>query len=257
MPAQATVPILHKAACVLRALAEGESIGSIQQLARSAEIPTTTCFRIVNTYEQEGWVAKPDGFGRGYRLSHGLLGLLAPLRDYERLFARALPRLRRLADDTGLCAKLSIRDGLEAVTVERAEPSDGLSLTSAIGARFPVVIGSSGAALLHRLEEAELKRIIEQSPASAWEHQSEGDLRRRIEECRATGLCHDAGSYRPGVAGVSSFITHEGIDAAVTLTGLSRDVESIERTQLDRLLHEAIAGLRRGLDETPAGASKR
>ncbi len=220
-------------------------------------MPTTTCFRIVNSFEQEGWIGKPDEARRGYRLSYGLLPLLAPFADYQKLFARAEPRLRRLAEDIGLCAKLSIRNGLEAVTVERAEPPQGVAVTSPIGARFPVVVGSSGAALLASVDGSDLRRICEQSPPSAWDYQRVDDLEQHLADCREKGFCRDVGSYRPGIAGISASVAYEQIDAAITLTGLTQDLDANRDGHLIARLLDAVANLEQDLRDAWSGRGGR
>ncbi len=228
MPAQTTVPILHKTVRLLAILAGNCEPRSIQQLANAAGMATTSCFRVLSTLEQERWIIRPGAGHVGYRLGMGLLPLLASLRNHQRLFERSGPGLQRLADHTGMGVKLSIREGAEAVTVQRAEPADAVAVTNPVGSRFGVVLGSTGAALLAGLDAATLSRVIERSPAEAWRRQTPDDLRRRVHHCVDQGYCFDRGSYHPQLGGLSAPIRHPELSLAVTITGMLSDLEEIK-----------------------------
>ena len=241
MSAQTTVPILHKAIRVLEALAGDTACGSIQQLAKASAVPTTSCFRIVNTLETERWIAKPGPGQPSYRLSTGLLPLLGPLQRYQQWRDRVQPTLQTLALQTGLSAKLSVREGNEAVTIARAEPTGGMAVTNSIGSRFAIVIGATGAALLMGLDKIELDEIINISDASCWQHQTSKQLRTRIATCKRTGLCKDDGSYHPQIgAWAAPVILDENTSAAITITGLADDLKHRSDKTLRSALREAI-----------------
>ncbi len=243
MPAQSTVPILHKAIRVIRALSGPVEIGSIQQLAEVAGVATTSCFRIANTLERERWVTKPGPGDPYYRLSVGLLPLLEPLQNVQRLVALSQSSLTALAQATSLSAKLSVREGLEAVTIARVEPNTGMSIGSPVGSRFPIVVGSSGAALLAALADAEIQRIVKASPPQAWAHQQPSELLVRVAACRSAGVCVDVGSYHPSLAGWSATITSRGLHAAVTVTGLTQDLLARGESQIVPALRQAAKQL--------------
>ena len=91
---------------------------------------TTSCFRVINTLEQEHWITRTGHKRGGYRLSVGLLPVLKSLQDRQRVFEAAAGELQAPADRVGLAAKLSAREGDEAVTVLRAWPNGTQALAS-------------------------------------------------------------------------------------------------------------------------------
>ncbi|MEM1207660.1 MAG: helix-turn-helix domain-containing protein [Planctomycetota bacterium] len=230
----AGVPAVARAIRVLEAVREGPA-GSVQQVARAAGVAVTSCFRILNTLEQHRWVARTGTRSGGYSLSVGLLPYVEAFRPYDELRAAARPALDQLAASLGLSVKLSVRVGWEAMTLARAEPPDGMVVASASGARFAVVLGATGGALLSLLDDAEVEAAIEAGPASAFAHQSPGDVRQRVEACRAEGACMDSGSYRPGIGGCAAPVPGwPGIEAAVSVVGLASDLASIDAAALRR-----------------------
>ncbi|MEM6504011.1 MAG: helix-turn-helix domain-containing protein [Planctomycetota bacterium] len=240
MPDSTTVPVLTKTIGLLRLLAEGTDATTLPRLAGAAGLATTSCYRIVNTLEREGWITKPNGSGGRYRLSTGLLPLLAPLQNLDALFDRLEPVLQQLATDLNLGAKLSVREGGMARTVRRAEPVDALSVTHPVGSRFPLAFGATGAALLASIENAELERLMASSPDTVWQHQAPDDLRRRVAECRTTGVCFDLGSYRPDIAGAAILVPSDHATLAVTVTGLRSDIDALGHDHLRHVLLQAM-----------------
>lgn len=239
-----TVPVLHKAMRVLRALSSTDrSIHSIGALANETGVPTTTCFRIVNTFAAEGYLQKPGPDAPTYRLAAGLLALLGPLIGAQELADRIKPRLRRLAESTGLGVKLSIREGTEAVTLAKAESPVGVSVAYPVGSRFMVATGSAGAALLADLDDETVAALLDKSPPEAWTHQTRDSVWERIGEARRAGVVIDHGSYRPELAGASVAIRPadtNGPQAAITVTGLAVDFDRLDPTSLRATLLEAV-----------------
>lgn len=254
VPDSSTVPVLTKAIGLLRLIAEGTDAGSLPKLAKAAGLATSSCYRIVNTLERAGWITTPGGSGipgARYRLSTGLLPLLAPLRGLESWFDRIEPCLQRLADDLKLSAKLSVREGSVAVTARRAEPADELSVTHPVGSRFAVGLGATGAVLLALTDDAELERVIAASPDHVWQHQSPDDLRARVADGRRTGVCLDMSSYRPHIAGAAIRVPDAPVPLAVTVTGLRADLEALGEARLRGALQQAMRGLRATQPDEP------
>ncbi|MGF1632500.1 MAG: IclR family transcriptional regulator [Phycisphaerae bacterium] len=243
------VPVLHKAIRLLRGIAEGagQSV-SLAQLASAHQVATTTCFRILNTLREEGFVAATPG--GGWRLSAGLMPLVRGLAPYAELAERLAPVLQSLSGSTGLTAKLSVLEGHESVTLLRISPPQSVSITSPPGARFPVVVGATGSALLAGLLEsgagqAAVDAAVKAAPAEAWRRQTRAELARRVEACRRHGWCHDVGGYHEQVAAVAAVVPPAarpaGVVAAVSLIGWPADVEPAKRQRLAKALRTALA----------------
>lgn len=238
-----TVPVLHKAMRVLRVLSNTDHpLHSIGVLAAEADVPTTTCFRIVNTLAAERLLQKPGPDAPSYRLAAGLLTLLSPLQGAQDLVDRMKPRLSRLAKLTGLGVKLSIREGNETVTLAKAEPPVGVSVTYPVGSRFMVATGSAGAALLADLDNATVAALLDSSPVEAWQHQTRELVWERIDDARRDGVVIDHGSYRAELAGASAAIQSLNANepqAVITVTGLAVDFDRLDLSSLRAALLDA------------------
>lgn len=235
-----TIPVLKKAIEVLREVAAGGET-TAKGLAQQANVSRSTTYRILQTFLAEDWVrATADG---RHELSVGLLPLLKPLRRHEALIETARPVLEKLAADTGLTAKLSVRDGDRALTLVRAESPRETSISVRVGAAYHLALGSSGAVLLADLDAKERGVVLDRAPSACWEHQKPADVAARIAECRRLGYCGDFGGYRPSVHAVSAPVRNGAgaVVGAFTLVGFAQDFEGRRRAAMAKHLLAAAA----------------
>lgn len=242
-----TVPILKKAVAVLRAIPTAGDDTTTKALAQTLDLPHSTTYRILQTLIAEDWVRPAPG-GR-HELSFGLLPLLQPLVKHESLIETARPLLTRLAADTGLAAKLSVRQDTQAVTVLRAESPRETSVSVKVGAAFPLALGSSGAVLISELPAADRQAVLDQAPKACWAHQSRTDVEARIRDLRRTGVCADFGGYQPSVHALSAAVRDRSgaVVGAFTLVGFSQDFDGKKNKTLARELLAAAAACTRRL----------
>lgn len=195
------VPVLHKAIRLLTAIATDNTAPGASRLARRLGIAPATCYRIVYTYQQAGWIRRQSG--GGYELAPSLAALLDGLRPHRRLAEIAEPILGRLSQELGLTLKLCVRSGDDAVTVTRLDPPTAMLVTGGAGTCFHLCYGSSGAAVTVDLDERAMKNLIGAAPRELWTRQQPKDFLARVEDCRHKGYCVDRGSYHPDVHSVS------------------------------------------------------
>lgn len=243
------VPALEGAIRILAALAEDPGDATSLGLARRLKLSQSTCYRILKTLEEADWI-RPDE-GGGYRFSLGLLPYVKPLVGIERTVSTLEPVLRELARETGLTAKCSIRQGAEQVTLTRIESPRPLAVSSPVGARYPVVLGASGACLLSRHDARALSLLVCQADREQlWGHETEDDLRRRLVACHRDGLCENIGRHPQGIDTLSAPLYVEGDVYALTLVGLRGDFEPRRRNVLRRALLDAVKAVGEMADST-------
>jgi Transcriptional regulator len=241
-----TIPVLRKAVALLREIAAGGET-TTKALARQTGVSHTTTYRVLRTLMAEDWV-RPVAGGR-HELSFGLLPLLQPLVRHELLVETVRPALVALAADTGLAAKLSVRQGSHAVALLRAESPRETSVSVRVGASFHLCLGSSGAALLSDLPPEERRALIERAPKSVWAHQTPEDVETRVAECRRTGVCGDFGGFQPHVNALSSAVRGRGgeVVGALTIIGFAQDFEGAARKKLAKRLLAATDACNRAI----------
>nr|MDT0657339.1 IclR family transcriptional regulator [Micromonospora sp. DSM 115978] len=125
---------------------------SLSDIARRAGLPLATAHRLVG--ELVAWGALTRGTDGGYTIGVRLweVGLLSPL--HSRLREVAAPFLHDLAASTRENAHLAVRDGGEALYVEKFTGHRAVPILSRVGGRLPLHATGVGKALLAYSEPA-------------------------------------------------------------------------------------------------------
>ena len=92
----------------------------ISTIADLLSLPRTTVYRLIASLEQRGFVKRTDTQAT-YFLSFKFLELGEIVRESLELRALALPFMEKLRDEVNLAVHLVVRDGDEAVYVEKVE----------------------------------------------------------------------------------------------------------------------------------------
>lgn len=119
---------------------------TLSEIARRCGLPLTTVHRLVN--ELAAWRGLDRGADGRYEIGLRLweVGLLGPL--HTRLREVALPFLQTLYEATRENVHLAVRDGDEALCVEKLSGHRSVPIVSRIGGRLPLHATGVGKALL-------------------------------------------------------------------------------------------------------------
>lgn len=140
-----TSQTLDRGIRVLQLLAEAHGGLTVTELAAQLRVNRTVVYRLLATLEQHSLVRR-DSDGR-VRLGLGVLGLARRVQPLLR--DAALPVLRRLAEDVGATAHLTIAEGGEALAVAVVEPSwTDYHVAYRVGSRHPLSRGAAGQAIM-------------------------------------------------------------------------------------------------------------
>lgn len=147
--ATAGMQSLERAVGVLRAVgAAGTNGARLADVAAATGLSRSTAHRFLLSLAETGLLEQDDG-GTSFRLGLELCSLGAIAGNRYELRDIAQPVMQLLAERTGDTVYLSLRDGYEAICVERIEGSFPIrTLTLEIGDRRPLGVGAGSLALL-------------------------------------------------------------------------------------------------------------
>ena len=148
MPAE-TSQTLDRGLRVLEVLARTPNGLTVTALAAAVGVNRTVVYRLVTTLELHGLVRR-DAAG----LLHIGLGVLALARGLQPVLRElTAPVLRRLAEDLGMTAHLTVADGGEALAIAVVEPTwTDFHVGYRVGSRHPLGQGAAGRAILRGRE---------------------------------------------------------------------------------------------------------
>ncbi|WP_018131856.1 IclR family transcriptional regulator [Effusibacillus pohliae] len=162
---------------------------TLHEMAELSNLPKTSVHRMVGSLEEMGFLTR-DQAGK-YTL--GLKFLQFGQLVAERLDIRhvALPVMRRLRDEVAEAVNLIVRDGNEAIYIEKVDTHQPVRVYTAIGRRAPLYAGACPRILLAFLPDAERERYLNQielKPIGAGTITDRESLRSVLEESRKTGF---------------------------------------------------------------------
>jgi IclR family acetate operon transcriptional repressor len=218
------VQSLVRALTLLNRMADAPDAGaSLTDLAQQVGLAPSTAHRLLTTLEQERYVRfDPDG-----RLwSVGVQAFVAgcAFTKTRSLVGIARPHLRTLMEDTGETVNLAVEDDGMAVYLAQVECRQLMRAFARPGSRVPLHCSAVGKAILSRLSDKTLARILHQhgmprltvktitTPAA---------LRADLARARATGHAIDDEEHAVGLRCIAAPVFDESgaVVAAVSASG--------------------------------------
>lgn len=160
MPGRASpLSSVQKSCRILSTLAEsGRS--RLTEIAAAASLNKVTTLRILEVLTREGFVRREEA-SKTYTLGDQSMVLAASARNRDDLRARARPALVRLARHSSDTVLLSIRQGAEAVCIDRETGSFPIRASYLdIGSRRPLGVGAGSTSLLAWLPDEEIDALL-------------------------------------------------------------------------------------------------
>ncbi len=225
-----TIPSLEKALQLMEFLGGTTEGATQQELVRQIGLTTSTCYRVLQTLKNRDWVKQNAG-GR-YDLAAGILRTSMKLYDQVPRVEHMQPLLEQLSHQTGLSCKLSVRQGDDQLTLLRAESPNPVSVSGKVGAKFPIIEGSVGAALLFLTESDSIEQLAKSCKDDIPEKNNPALVLKRIDEIRQTGVCLGDSESRWRVSAMSApVVSADGcVIAALTLLGFTEDFAGKKET---------------------------
>lgn len=250
---RAGVQVVSRVADVLRAL-ENEPDGlSLTQIAERVGLARSTVHRLVVALAQEGFVSAASPTAR-VRLGPTLARLGAASRRDMR--DELDPYLRQLADEFQETVGLSILDGANVRSIADIQSPHLLRAVSVEGSAYPLHSVASGQSFLAAMPRGEVdqwlpKRLPALTPNT---YTSRGDLFKKLDEVRRTGLAIVREEQTPGVSAVSAMVYDgHGPAAAISVIAPAARFDAIEAPLSARML-EVSAAATKALGGTPQAA---
>ncbi len=162
---------------------------SFQEMIDLSGIPKSSVYRMIRSLEEIGFLEKGDDLK--YRLGTVFLkfGHLVSTRiDIRQI---AVPIMEKLHKEVKEAINLAIREGDEAVYIEKIDKFQSVRLYTAIGKRSPLYAGACPRAILSFLTDEELSdyfRRVERHPIAMKTIVQENQLRTSIQEARLHGF---------------------------------------------------------------------
>ena len=205
---------------------------TLTEISNRLVLPRSTMHRLLTALESQGLLARAPG-GRDYVLGYQLMrwGWLA--QSGLDLRNEALPVLRELANSTGETTILSVRDGYDAICVEKVDSSRPVRLAMRAGQHLYLHAGASAKVLWAFLPDAEITEILSCIPMERLQSNTITDrlaLRAELAAIRERGYATSFEETDSGAMGIAAPVfDHTG--AVIAGVGMAAPMA---RVTLDR-----------------------
>lgn len=249
--------VVGRIAELLRIVARAPEAGAaLPEIVAASGLTRPTVYRLLASLAAEG-LLDHDGATNTWHLGPELYVMGAVAANRYAIEDIARPSLRRLADETGESAFLSIRRGDETVCLMRVEGSFPVrSFVLHEGVRFPLGVASAGLAILAFLPDAEVDRILDDDGARTARfgpgHSPEA-IRANLRAIREVGYAVNPGLVLEGSWGMGAAVFDRNSEPAwaLSLTGIEPRFRPERQEQLGRLLLEEAHRITRELRDGP------
>lgn len=217
----------------------------LTDIAHRADLPMPTAHRLVR--DLLGWGALTrtgrDGYAIGRRLWD--LGLLGPIQTGLR--ETASPFLHDIYGATLATVHLAVRDGTEALYLDRLMGHASVPVVSRIGSRLPLHATGVGKVLLaHAPEDVQREVLGSLSRITAYTILQPGRLRHELARVRSDGYAQTSEEMSLGACSVAVPV-RDGSDTVVAALGLVVPTLKRDKARLVAALQVAAHGIRRSL----------
>lgn len=222
---------------VVRAF-DGVHTLSLTEVAQRAGLARPTARRILITLAELGYVASEGG---RFELTPRVLELGVAYFTGGDFWDAAMPRLRQLVDRTHESSSIAQLDGSDVVYVARVAVPKLVTLSVAVGTRFPAAQTSLGKVLLASMSPEELDALLEQPTRSgvvaSWQP-SRSELDDVLAKVRAQGWAISDQQLAPAIRSVAAPIRRAdgSVFAAMNVNAHAAET-SLEKLQDEHLPH--------------------
>lgn len=155
---------------------------SFQEIIELSEIPKTSVYRMLKSLEEMEFLEK--GTDAKYRL--GMLFLKFGHLVSSRLDVRkiAYPIMQELHNDVKEAVNLVVRDGEEAIYIEKIDEKQKVRLYTAVGRKSPLYAGACPRAIFSFLPEHEVKDYLDSVELKSYANGTITDKEKLVEKIR-------------------------------------------------------------------------
>jgi DNA-binding IclR family transcriptional regulator len=204
----------------------GPEIG-LSELARHLNLNKTTAYRILKTLEGQGFISRsPDG--RCYRLGIRVFELGTYFQGQLNVRRLSLPHLIEVTDRTHEATFLCMREGNQALCIERVEAKHGNEYFALrVGGRQPLHCGGASRALLLTLTGQEVEEYAAQTglkPLTPHSITTLDQLKEDIDRTQSQGYAFSNEDVTLGIAAIGAPIRNYSgkVIAALSVSGIAQ-----------------------------------
>lgn len=241
-----TIQSVARAMAIMEHLAYAGNDTGITAIAGAVSLHKSTCFGLLHTLQQLGYVEQDKETGR-YSLGVKVFELGQRYMANLDLRRMALPYLSALSEESLETVHLVIREGLHAVYIDKIEGPHAMTISSHVGQRAKLHCTGVGKALLAHMSEVEINAALPDTltPLTAHTITDKIKLKEHLQEIRQKGLSLDNEEIEIGLVCIAApiFNSKREAVAAISISAPKTRLTEVRVTSLSKSLKEAAKAI--------------
>lgn len=245
------VPAAARVLALLEFLSTSRVPLGVSETARQMGIPKSSCFALMTTLEQAGYVTRNerDEWSLTLRIFH--VGTSAARNMDIQIVAQ--PVLEELCETTGLTAHLGMSDGTSTIYALKAEPPGGIvRFDTYPGKPASVHLTAIGRAVAASMDSAEVDQMLEGYEFVGGDNpriRSRSAYLTELKRIRNRGFAIEAEEENSGVVCIAAPVRSPGPPAAVGIAALAGQVQEKTAATITAAVMDAANALSATLGE--------
>ena len=233
-----SAPALEKGLDILELLARADGKRSLTAMAEELGRSKSEIFRMVTVLVQRGYLDR-DPETDEFSLTNHLFDIALKTPRVNDLLSEAVPRMTRLAEETGHSPHLVVLQGGETVVIAAVPGRSDMSFTLRLGYRRPSIDATSGQVIIAFQDEPERQRLIKEGVARSGRRTAPPDLIPTLDRIRARDIeLHESRDF-VGITDICCPIIGESGGAVASII-----VACVQRHGRETMVEEASVMLR-------------
>nr|WP_243863986.1 IclR family transcriptional regulator C-terminal domain-containing protein [Brooklawnia cerclae] len=222
---------LARGLSVIRALNASDQPQALSEVADACGVPRAVARRILRSLETMGFATSRN---RLWSLTPRALALADAYLESAILPGVALGPMRSLAGATHQSTSLAVRDGFEAVYVQRIPGRRIVHAVIRIGTRIPLHATAMGRVLLAGETEEAMRNLLEEMalrPLTGATRTSPDEIMAVVDDVRSQGFCVVRGEFEPELVTVAVPVLGPG-GAVIAALNLPTPLTEFDESQV-------------------------
>jgi IclR family KDG regulon transcriptional repressor len=221
------VPAIDKCFSILNLLARSKGPLGISDVSKALNYNRSTVFNIVYTLMDLGILEKRDE--NKFHFGTKLHVMSRSAIRHSELINTVHPYLEEINRKTRLMVFLGIRSDSRTVILDKVDSTFDIKVMSEVGMRIPLLAGAGGKALLSKLPDAEVEKILSHEKLKKFTRFSclnKQEYKAQIQKTREEGIAFDMEEYIEGIRAfaVPLNLNRRGLVAAMWIVGLKDQI---------------------------------
>lgn len=214
-----TIQSVSRAMSIMEHLAYAGNDTGITAIARAVGLHKSTCFGLLHTLQELGYVTQDKESGR-YSLGVKVFELGQRYMANLDLRRVAQPYLIALSEESLETVHLVLREGLHAVYIDKIEGPHAMTISSHVGQRARLHCTGVGKALLANMGDAEIQAALPDVLEPLTEHTitDKQKLVEHLREIRENGLSLDNQEIELGLMCIAAPIFNADCEPAAAIS---------------------------------------